>query len=224
MNILAFDTSSSACSVAIQSNDQIFSFHEPSPMHQADRILPIIQDLLHKSSLSLEDLDAVAYGAGPGSFTGIRIANSLAQGIGFGVDLPIIPISSLAAIAQAAFLEKCWTHLMVSVDARMQQIYWALYKVNTKEIVDLIGCEVLVKPEEIILPDREQVESYADWYGVGNGWAQYNESLVAQLSFSPKNININQVPTAKAILQLAIYKFNQGEWINAGEATPNYLR
>ena len=124
MKILAIETSSHACSVALLNEDKVKISHIISPMQQAKLILPMIDELLKSSALTLNDLDAIAYGCGPGGFTGVRIAASVAQGLGFAVKLPIIPISSLAVMAEAAFLERQWRKLLVAVDARADQIYW----------------------------------------------------------------------------------------------------
>src|SRR5690349_9145853 len=134
--ILAFDTSTSACTVALQNGDFVSVRHQLAPKQQAQLILPMINELLSSTSLTANELDAIAYGCGPGSFTGIRIASSVAQGIGFAINKPIIPVSSLAALAQTAFLEQQWTRLLVAVDARMGKIYWANYVINPSGIAE----------------------------------------------------------------------------------------
>src|SRR5690606_29845388 len=105
MKLLAIDTSAQACSIALQIDDEVKVWHEVVPMQQAQLILPRINQLLQESNLSLNQLDAVAFGCGPGSFTGVRIATSLAQGLGYALNIPLIPISSLAGLAQAAYAE-----------------------------------------------------------------------------------------------------------------------
>ena len=218
MNILALDTSSTACSVAIQHADQIEYLHKNAPMQQAKLILPMIHELLAACSLSLDQIDAIAYGCGPGSFTGIRIASSVVQGLAYAADKPVIPISSLAALAQSAFMENQCTKMLVAVDARMEQIYWAVYEVGQTGCVELIGQEVLCKPEEIDLPEG------SDWCGVGDGWEKYSENLSTRLGYQPEPLYTTQLPTAQAILQLAKLKFDKCQWIAASLATPTYLR
>lgn len=223
VKLLAFDTSSSACSVALMdtakdSNNQVTFLHKIMPMQQGRLILPMIQALLGASKLSLSDLDAIAYGCGPGSFTGIRIASSVAQGIGFSVKkCQVIPISSLAAIAQTAYVEQQWEYLLTALDARMGQVYWASYIVNQQGTVELRDKESIYLPKEVPPPDLTK-----KWYGVGDGWATYGDILNNHLGL--KAMNTAQVPTATAILQLAKVKYEQREWVRPSHAVPVYLR
>lgn len=224
MKILAIDTSSEACSVALlksdlNASDEIKSLHRIAPMQQARLLLPMIQELLHSSSLMLSDLDAIAYGCGPGSFTGIRIASSVAQGIGLAAQLRIIPISSLAGMAQAAFLKHHWSNLLVAVDARVQQIYCAAYKANVYGIVELVGQEMVVRPEEIS-PSLSDIK----YYGIGSGWKLYEKQLVRHLGIKPCAINFSQVPEASAMLTLAKIQLEKGNHVSVSEAVPVYLR
>jgi tRNA threonylcarbamoyladenosine biosynthesis protein TsaB len=225
LKILAFDTSSSACSVSLQNGHEIKSLHKIAPMQQARLILPAIQELLDSSSLTLNQLDAIAYGCGPGSFTGMRIASSVAQGIGLATKLPIIRISSLAAIAQAAFLERQWTKLLVALDARMEEVYWAVYKLGGHGRVELIGEEQVCDPKKVTMPESgESCEKGLNWYGIGDGWEKYREVLITRLGFQPRIINALQLPTAEAILELAKTKLDQDDWVAAYDAIPTYLR
>jgi len=216
MKMLGFDTSTSACTVALLNGDVVSVRHQHAPMQQAHLILPMIQELLDSSSLTVNELDAIAYGCGPGSFTGIRISNSVAQGIGFAIQKPIIPISSLATLAQTAFLEQQWSRLLVAMDARMGKIYWATYTINASGLAELIGNERLSQPEEI-------TSSYhTDLYGIGDGWEAYKDILIGS-NLTLKGIDARQLPSAKALLQLATLKYEKGEWITAAQALPVYL-
>lgn len=218
MKLLAFDTSSAACSVAIQNNDQIKFLHQHAPMQQAKLILPMIKELLESCSLTLEQLDAIAYGCGPGSFTGIRIANSVAQAIGFAAQKPLIPVSSLAVLAQTALLEHQCSDLLVAVDARMEQVYWAVYEAGQDGHVALINQEILCHPKEVKVPDKKH------GCGVGDGWGIYAADLASSLGFKPDSIFASELPTAQALLQLAKIKFDKSQWIAAEQAIPVYLR
>lgn len=193
-------------------------------MQQAKLVLATIESLLSQANLSLPELNAIAYGAGPGSFTGMRIASSVAQGLGFVTNAPIISVSSLAAMAQAAYMEHHQTHFLVALDARMEQIYWAQYKVNDNEQVELIGQEQVYNPEKVILDLSAKSEDQTVWCGIGDGWGKYREPLVKRLGFQPANINPSQIPTAHAVLVLAKSKFDRQEWVKAEEAVPSYLR
>lgn len=213
MKMLAIDTSSSACSVALLLDDNIRSIDRILPMQQAQSILPMVDELLTQCKLDLKQLDALAFGCGPGSFTGVRIATSIIQGLGFALDLPIIPISSLAALAQSAFTELGWQKLLVGIDARIQEVYWGMYTVS-EGIVTLIGKELVLKPQDIIFPENK------DWYGVGDAWEVYKN----QINYQPLLIDSTRLPMASGILQLAIPKYTRQEWVSAEHALPVYLR
>lgn len=225
MKLLAFDTSASACSVALLNNERITTLHKIAPMQQASLILPMLQQILADASLSLNQLDMIAYGCGPGSFTGIRLASAVAQGLGFAYSLPIMPISSLAAIAQAALIEHQCSQLLVAVDARMGDVYWAVYKnASATDYVELVGQEHLYKPESVIIPNNIELSS-ANWYGLGDAWLQYKSQMVLALGIEPCAIFAAQQPTAEAILRLAKRKLEQGgSGVHASEAIPIYLR
>lgn len=215
MNILALDTSSSACSIALLVNNTVKSQHQDAPMQQAQLILPMIDDLLKSEKIELNQLDAIAFGCGPGSFTGIRIATSIAQGLAYAMQIPLIPISSLAALAQAAFVDLGWKNLFVAIDARIQEVYCAKYKANSHGLVELIGQERVCSPSEI----QCEVDS-DEWSGVGNAWQIY----VDKMTFHPQQTDFTQLPTAKAIIQLAIPRFEKQNWVNPRDALPVYLR
>jgi len=216
VKILAFDTSTYVCSVALQDGDHIRLRNQAHPMQQAMCILPMIQELLESSSLTLSQLDAIAYGCGPGSFTGLRIASSVAQGLGFVTGLPVIAVSSLAALAQTAFLTHRWEKLLIAVDARSNQIYFATYEVNAEGYVELIG-------DEKILPSDQLPSARADWYGVGNGWHHDCDASTKTSSIGLKAINSSLNLSAHAILILAQIKFARGDWLAGAQALPCYL-
>lgn len=218
MNLLALETSSNACSVALQAGEKVYASHVVAPMQQTRQILPVIQSLLAQANLNLKDLNAIAFGCGPGSFTGVRVASSVTQALGFVEKIPIISISSLAAIAQAAWLEQQYSQCLVAVDARMNQVYWAAYKINEIGLAELQG------EEQVCLPDEIKPIAKGEWSGVGDGWAKYEPVLTTKLGFEPIEINVNQLPSAEAVLTLAQKKFERGEWVEPAAALPVYLR
>lgn len=148
-NILAFDTSASACSIALQKGEEIHCLHEVAPMQQAKLILPMIESLLVKTSLTLDELDFIAYGRGPGSFTGIRIANTVAQGLAFAAKKPLVAVSSLAILAETICMKQGCRRVRVSVDARMGQVYTAEYEIGQRGHVELRGEEALITQASI---------------------------------------------------------------------------
>jgi tRNA threonylcarbamoyladenosine biosynthesis protein TsaB len=219
MKILALDTSHSACSLALLTDDGIQTSHHVAPMQQAQLVLPLLEELLLANKIKLNDLDALAFGRGPGSFTGVRIAASVMQGLAFATDLPLISISSLAATAQAAFNDLGWKKLMVGTDARIQEVYWGVYAVNANGLVEEIGSEVVCAPNLINAPDGN------DWYAIGNAWLEYKEAMLQRLSFEPVAIDTSRMPMASAVAELAKDKFNKKEWSKSiADSVPIYLR
>ncbi len=214
MKIVALDTSSIACSVALLLDEKISFLHRILPLQQAQSVLPMIQELLSSHKITLNQLDAIAFGRGPGSFTGVRIAASVTQGLAYALQLPVIPISSLAALAQAAYMELGWEKLLVGVDARIQEVYWGAYEVDEKGLAQLFGQEVICTPQQIPFPNDKA------WYGVGNAWQVYANVI----NYIPLKVDATCLPTAQAILELAKVKYDRKEWVSAQEALPVYLR
>jgi tRNA threonylcarbamoyladenosine biosynthesis protein TsaB len=213
MKLLAIDTSSNACSVALLIDDQVHSLHEVVPMQQAQLILPMIDNLLNSVGMKLAELDALAFGCGPGSFTGVRIATSVMQGLALATQLPLISISSLAATAQAAYHDLGWQKLLVVMDARMQEVYWGAYIVKN-------GFVELQDAEKVTPPDLVSQPSGAEWAGVGTGWDVFQD----RIPFRYGNQDASRLPMATAILQLAKEKYQKQDWLKPEEALPVYLR
>jgi len=224
VRLLAFDTSASACSIALldttkPSSHDIVTIHQIMPRQQAHFILPLINELLKKQGTAITDLDGIAFGCGPGSFTGIRIAASVAQGLAFVARCPVMPVSSLAALAQTAYQLQGWPAVLAAVDARMNEIYWGAYRVNSSTgLMTLVGTEGVYSPEKISIFSKE------DWYGAGDGWGIYREKIEKQCGFKLIHAQTDLLPKAEAILSLARAKFEQKDWVNAFDAVPIYLR
>lgn len=227
MKILAIDTSSTACSVAFLNDDHLSLKHELQPLQHANCLLRFIEELLGSE---IQHLDALAWGRGPGSFTGLRIGASVIQALGFARDLPVISISSMAALAQSAYQRHGWKKMMVAVDARMQEIYWGVYHINSAGYAELVNQELLLAPQQIPTYPLFQAEGGGDFFqpesyaAVGQGWAAYETELKTGLPFWPKDIDDEILPNAAAIAELAKPKFEKGEWIEAIHALPMYLR
>uniref|UniRef100_UPI003F7C98B7 tRNA (adenosine(37)-N6)-threonylcarbamoyltransferase complex dimerization subunit type 1 TsaB n=1 Tax=Actinobacillus pleuropneumoniae TaxID=715 RepID=UPI003F7C98B7 len=126
--ILAIDTATEACSVALQHNGKLTSLDELSPRTHTQRILPMIDELLAQANISIKQVDALVFGRGPGSFTGVRVGVGIAQGLAMGANLPVVPISNLLAMAQAAYEQTGATNVVALIDARMNEIYFAQYE------------------------------------------------------------------------------------------------
>lgn len=218
-NILAIDTSGVACSVALFigadfASGRMIDSHKIAPKQQANLILPLITELLSAQSLTFNELDAIAYGAGPGSFTGLRLASSVAQAIGFAANIPIIAVSSLAAFAQSVYLLHGWSRVLVALDGRKDQLYWAAYQLGEGGHMALSGAS-----ERLISPEEAQIEDGGEWYGAGDAWEIYRDKM----GMAPVEISPVQAPLAKAILALALQKLDKKCWISPSDALPVYL-
>ncbi len=223
MNILAIDTATEACSAALYINGELKSNYQLAPREHSRLILKMIDGLLAEASLSVSQLDAIAFGRGPGSFMGLRIAAGVVQGIAFAHDIPVIPISTLKAIAQRAYEQTKCKHVLSAIDARMDEVYWAVYSLNEQQQWQLTGEEQVISPDKIqysrILAQQEKA-----WIGAGSGWASYGDRLLAGKASNLQQILPDCLPSAEAIATLAVNEFNAGSTIIAAQAIPVYLR
>ena len=217
--ILAVDTATENCSVALMIGDDVISRCEYAPREHTTKILPMIDAVLADAGIKLKQLDALAYGRGPGSFTGVRIGIGIAQGLAFGANLPMIGVSTLAAMAQGSFRSHQADHVLTAIDARMGELYWAQYQRKTD------GDWLLLGNEQVIAPDVLLANVQADtntWLTAGTGWEAYPE-LLTQLPF---NAQLGSVlyPNSQDMVYLAKYAFARGEIVTAEAASPIYLR
>ena len=211
MNLLSLDTSTEFLSLALQLDDKLFTHTQLAGNASSTLILPQIQAMLDTANVKLGDLDGIAFGAGPGAFTGVRIACGVAQGLGFGANVPVVGVNTLHAIAQASGASK----VIVCTDARMGEVYFAALEKNEEAWVELSATQVC-KPEAAPMLASD------DWVGVGSGWAVYDKVLSAHFSVTEKLPHIT--PTAEAILQLAAPIFAAGQAKPASDARPIYIR
>lgn len=217
MKLLAIDTATEACSAALMMNGEISERYEVVTNQHSKKILPMIDELLAEAQLKPADLDCLAFGRGPGSFTGIRIATGVIQGIAFALDLPVVPVSNLAAMAQDFFDYQDGNTALVAMDARMGEIYWAVYQKNALQIAELVGDESVATAASIKQPTGVGV-------GIGTGWSLYRHALTAQLEHHVSHIMPPALPRARAIARLGETGFNQGTFVTAELALPVYLR
>ena len=216
MKILALDTATEACSAALLSGDSVYERHEVAPRRHAELILPMVDGLLAEAGLGLNDLDAITFGRGPGAFTGIRIAAGVTQGLALGAGLPVIPLSSLATLAQGV-MNKSAT-LLPAIDARMEEIYWAAYASTQDGLVRLISEEQVTPPNAVRVPADKQI------FGVGSGWETYGATLEGLLGRQITGVAPESFPLAKDMLPLAVKEFNDNRCVTAEQALPVYLR
>lgn len=222
MNILAIDTATEACSAALYVDGELCSRYQLAPREHSRLILQMIDDLLAEASLSVSRVDAIAFGRGPGSFMGLRIAAGVVQGIAFAHDIPVIPVSTLKAIAQRAYEQTNKRYILTAIDARMDEVYWAAYYLND-EIWLLDDDEQVISPDKIQLPAMLQQQDKS-WAGAGSGWGAYHERLLAGCEFSPQVILDDCFPSAEVIARLALAELQAGNTVSAAEAIPVYLR
>ncbi|BBT95422.1 tRNA (adenosine(37)-N6)-threonylcarbamoyltransferase complex dimerization subunit type 1 TsaB [Aeromonas veronii] len=218
LKILAVDTATEACSAALQVGDKLFSRWEEAPRDHTRKILPMVQAVLEDAGISLSDLDAIAFGRGPGSFTGVRIGISVAQGLAFGAGVPLIGISTLAAMAQGAYRLDGAQQVLTAIDARMNEVYFGRY-----ELIDgrmqLVGDEVVSEPAALV-DARGKLAGPVTC--VGTGFETYGETL----SGLADELEVSQVrfPAAEDMLPLARAAWLAGEAVPVEQATPVYLR
>jgi tRNA threonylcarbamoyladenosine biosynthesis protein TsaB len=198
--------------------EKIVTHYQQAGNASSELILPQIQALLDSANVKLSDLDGIAFGAGPGAFTGVRIACGVAQGLGFGANIPVVGINTLLAVAQASGQD----NVIVCLDARMGEIYHAAFVKENNEWVELSATKVC-KPEAApLLPAGASLEKV--WIGVGSAWVVYAEILSNIYAENLVNVLSNVTPTAEAILQLAKPTFAAGLAKPASEAMPIYIR
>ena len=213
MKILALETSTEACSVAIWTEAAVVERHE-SGMQHSERILAMVDDLLGETGFALTQMDAIAFGRGPGSFTGLRIGAGVAQGLAFGVDIPVTPVSSLAALAQGVDAPK----VLAAFDARMQQVYSGAYVRNNQGLVELVGTENVTAPADVPLPEGK------DWVGAGDAWDRYHAELLVRLRGRVATWRQRIFPRARDVGRLGAAAYQAGKAVAAELALPVYVR
>ncbi len=218
--ILAIDTATEACSAALYIDGVITQKYQLAPREHTQLILKMIEDLLADAKLKVSDLDALAFGRGPGSFTGVRITTGVVQGLAFASDVPVIPVSTLASIAQLAYENHQQKFVLAGIDARMGEMYWGCYQLDENNLMVLSG-EEKVSPAQAVSVDEK---SPARWCGVGSAWESYAEQLDTQLGEQVSDIYADYFPRASTIVQLAVGAFQRGEVVEAAQAQPVYLR
>jgi tRNA threonylcarbamoyladenosine biosynthesis protein TsaB len=215
MWMLSLDSSTAWCSVAIGDGRQWHVRDEHVGQAHSERFLPMVRMVLAEAGLALRQLDGIAFGAGPGSFTGIRIACGVAQGLALGADLPVVAVPTLEAIAEDARRVHGWTSVAACLDARMREVYFAVYRSERGAWRTLMD-PMVASPGTLRLPTLREAVS-----GAGNGYAAYPELSVEQrLAAVDPNLN----PTARSIGELALPRLAAGGGVDAALAQPCYVR
>jgi tRNA threonylcarbamoyladenosine biosynthesis protein TsaB len=221
MKILAIDTATEACSAALLCNDAVLTRELVAPQGHTRLILPMVSELLAEAGISITELDAIAFGRGPGSFTGVRIGIGAAQGLAFGAEVPLIGVSTLQMLAQGVYRRQQAERVVSAIDARMNEIYLGAFALQDGRMQPLLD-EAVILPEQAaeFLSSLEIMGSVA----VGTGFCSYTE-LAAQLSLlsTDSELELN-LPCAQDMLPQAVAAFNAGEYCDPSLATPVYLR
>ncbi|WP_102945345.1 tRNA (adenosine(37)-N6)-threonylcarbamoyltransferase complex dimerization subunit type 1 TsaB [Stenotrophomonas sp. VV52] len=215
MNLLAFETATEACSVALYVEGQVRERFEVAPRRHAELSLPWAEQLLAEAGIARSQLDAIALGRGPGAFTGVRLAIAIAQGIALALDRPLLPVSTLQVLALRAPTEA--THVLSSIDARMGEVYVAR-QVRVDGQWQLQGEEQVCAPEAVALPDGSR------WYGVGTGFGAADGVLATRLAGQLDGMDAQALPRASDLLALAVPMFERGEGVAPELVEPAYLR
>ena len=221
ITLLALDTSTEACSVALWHKGEKTHLDELAQRTHTKRILPMIDELLVNSGINLKQVDALAFGRGPGSFTGVRVGAGIAQGLAFGADLPVIEVSNLTTMAQAAFELHQAENVAAAIDARMNEVYFS--QVKREKVRSELGEFFQWNPviEEQVCQPEKVLEQLSDLttYRVGTGWAAYPQFKDSGLEGSDIIL-----PSAQYMLELALTDYAQNKVISALEIEPVYLR
>ncbi len=222
MKLLALDTTAEGCSAALWHDGTLYEQSTLAPRGHTRYLLPMVKELVAESGIPLSDLDAVAFGRGPGSFTGLRIATGVVQGLAYGLDIPVVPVSSLAAVAMQAvrlgYADAEAQGIAVAFDARMGEVYWGCF-VSQEGTVVALGDECVTAPGSVVLP-----ASAADhWICAGAGWhlgAQMPESVSSVIKSSFPEL----YPLASDVAILGAAAWQRGEQVSAADAAPVYVR
>ncbi|WP_342594938.1 tRNA (adenosine(37)-N6)-threonylcarbamoyltransferase complex dimerization subunit type 1 TsaB [Salinicola lusitanus] len=218
--LLALDASSTACSCALIWNHQIVQRFEIAPREHTRLLLPMIDEVLAEAGVTLAQLDAIAYGHGPGSFTGLRIAAGIAQGLAYGADLPLIGVSTLEALALAAHRKWHARHVIAALDARMDEIYVAAYHCHDGALTVALEPRVM-PPSRLRLPDTDRD---IEWLGIGSGWQLLSNIPVDVQVALPQTLP-DELPAAEDLVRLAATSWERGARGSAPhEVIPVYLR
>ncbi|WP_100639991.1 tRNA (adenosine(37)-N6)-threonylcarbamoyltransferase complex dimerization subunit type 1 TsaB [Marinobacter salexigens] len=220
MKLLALDTSSEGCSAALFVEGELTEKFEIAPRGHTRLLMPMVRELFAGRGLKPAELDALAFARGPGSFTGVRIATGVIQGLAWGLDLPVVPVSSLETVALGA-IEALQVNegegIAVAFDARMSELYWGCFR-------NCSGLPVLLGEERVCAPSKATLEpGVSQWVGAGQGWA-FCDSMTAEVAGAVISVDETLIPRAGWVARLAAMKFKQGLAVPAQQAQPVYIR
>jgi len=198
-------------------DNEVIDRFQVAPREHGNLILPMVDELLLEAGIKLQQLDALAFGRGPGSFTGVRMATGVIQGLAFGADLPVAPISTLAALAYQVLPQAEGKTIYAALDARMGEVYWCEYQVKGNTLK-------AVSDESVTSVDKISTETGKNAIGVGHGWDTYGDELRELVQASDLIVQPNALPRAKEVAALAVELIQNGQTVSAENALPVYLR
>ncbi|WP_330925677.1 tRNA (adenosine(37)-N6)-threonylcarbamoyltransferase complex dimerization subunit type 1 TsaB [Candidatus Sororendozoicomonas aggregata] len=215
MKLLVLDTATEACSVALNIDGDVLEHYDVIPRRHSRELLPMIEKLLNDAGFTLRQMDALAFGRGPGAFTGLRVATAMVQGLAFAVDCPVIPISTLAALAQQGYRRYQAQSVLSVIDARMDEVYWGAF-IEHQGVMTSVCDEQVTKAERLDLPPAFQSETA---FGMGTGWGFHDRLPVTVRQYDNKAL-----PHAADMAVIAAQDFKRGKVLPAEAAMPVYLR
>ncbi len=214
VRILALETATEACSVAVLAGSAMYRRFEVRPRAHLRLLLPMVESVLTEAELDLGDLDAIAFGCGPGGFTGLRIAAGVAQGLALGARLPVIPVSNLAALAASTMRDTTARKVIVCQDARMGEVYWGTFDRGADDLPVASGPERVGPPEVVSVAG-------SDWLGAGSGWLAYPQLHVGFAGVIETN---PRWPDAADVAAIALGELQAGRVLAPELAVPTYIR
>ena len=228
MRFLAIDSATEFCSVGLGVEEgellQIYSRGDELPRKHSQALLPFVNEVLSEAGVNLAQLDAIIVSQGPGSFTGVRIGASIAQGLAFSQNLPMVQVSTLAAMAQACYRQHQAQQVAAAIDARMGEVYFGTYRA-IDGLMQEVGREMVCPPNAVILPHEDA--DPGQWMGCGTGWETYADELSEALQSQLTELQVSDTvrfPHAIDMLTLGMAAFRLEGGIDAIELSPNYLR
>ena len=213
MRVLALETSTEYCSVALWLDGAVIGRCELVGQRHSELLIAMLDGVLQDSGFRIQDMDGIAFGMGPGSFTGVRIACGAAQGLAFGANLPVAGICTLQALAEASGKP----HVIAALDARMGEIYHAAYEKRD-------GAWITVSEPRLCKPEDAPLVQGDGWFGAGSGFAMHGKTLSERYAGQLQGADGSAVPQAAAIAALGAVRFVHGRGVDAAEALPLYLR
>lgn len=216
--ILAVDTSTEACSAAVLQNDQLYSCFEVCPREHNQKLLPMVENVLTQAGIQLDAVDYIVYGQGPGSFTGVRIATGIVQGLALGSHKMTYPVSSLLAMAYAVYQDTGKQNVIAAIDARMGEIYLAALHFDEN------GKHAFILPQQVCAPDNalNELDASIEWAAVGTGWQTYQDILSQQI-----NASIHPtiyLPDAASMARIAHINASADDLQTPTQVAPLYVR